>query len=129
MANFEKMKKDELIALAQDLECRVKELEAAPVSDGQGNGAVAGLINIGSLWGTDPQGEKYKNKNDERMYIGALNGRIMLTMNRFKQAGSRQPDLRLVLMPFRPQQQGADGESLFDELSGQSEDKPEHAPF
>ena len=63
------------------------------------------------------------------MYIGALNGRIMLTMNRFKQAGSRQPDLRLVLMPFRPQQQGADGESLFDELSGQSEDKPEHAPF
>ena len=121
MANFEKMKKDELVKMAQELESRVKELE-------DGNAPVAGLINIGSLWGTDPQGEKYKNKNDERMYVGALNGRIMLTMNRFKQAGSRQPDLRLVLMPFRPQQKDADGESLFNELEGQPE-TAEPSPF
>lgn len=115
MADFSKMKKAEVEALAKDLEARVLELEAALQSDD--NKAVPGLINVGSLWGTDPQGNKYKNKNGEVMYIGSLNGRLMLTKNRFKQPGTRQPKLRLALMPFRPQAPADDGD-LFDDVEG-----------
>jgi len=106
---FEKLKKDELVAMAKELEGKVQAL-----SDGNGQ-AVAGLINVGSLWGTDPQGNKYYNKNQERMYIGTITFRVMLSKNRFKQSGSRQPDLKLVAMPFKPIQSG-DGEDVFDEL-------------
>jgi len=114
---FEKLKKDELVAMAKELEGKVQAL-----SDGNGQ-AVAGLINVGSLWGTDPQGNKYYNKNQERMYIGTITFRVMLGMNRFKQSGSRQPDLRLVAMPFKPIQSG-DGEDVFDELEGQDAENP-----
>lgn len=111
---FDKLKKDELIEMAKELQGKVQTLSEA---NGQ---TVAGLINVGSLWGTDPQGNKYFNKNNERMYIGTLSFRVMLSMNRFKQAGTRQPDLRLVAMPFRPAQNGS-GEDVFDELEGQDE--------
>ena len=114
---FEKLKKDELVAMAKELEGKVQAL-----SDGNGQ-AVAGLINVGSLWGTDPQGNKYYNKNQERMYIGTITFRVMLSKNRFKQSGSRQPDLRLVAMPFKPIQSG-DGEDVFDELEGQDAENP-----
>jgi len=114
---FEKLKKDELVAMAKELEGKVQAL-----SEGNGQ-AVAGLINVGSLWGTDPQGNKYYNKNQERMYIGTITFRVMLSTNRFKQSGSRQPDLRLVAMPFRPVQSG-DGQDVFDELEGQESENP-----
>jgi len=114
---FEKLKKDELVAMAKELEGKVQAL-----SDGNGQ-AVAGLINVGSLWGTDPQGNKYYNKNQERMYIGTITFRVMLSKNRFKQSGSRQPDLKLVAMPFKPIQSG-DGEDVFDELEGQDAENP-----
>ena len=114
---FEKLKKDELVAMAKELEGKVQAL-----SEGNGQ-TVAGLINVGSLWGTDPQGNKYFNKNQERMYIGTVSFRVMLSMNRFKQGGSRQPDLRLVAMPFRPAQNGS-GEDVFDELEGQDAENP-----
>ena len=116
--DFSKMKKDEVVALAEQLQAQVAELE--------GQTPVAGLINVGSLWGTDPTGNKYKNKNGEGMYIGSLNGRLMLTKNRFKQAGTRQPDLRLVLMPFRPQQTDGDGD-LFDDIDGSQVEGEEQA--
>ncbi|HUS89854.1 MAG TPA: hypothetical protein VMW91_10945 [Desulfosporosinus sp.] len=114
---FEKLKKDELVAMAKELEGKVQAL-----SEGNGQ-TVAGLINVGSLWGTDPQGNKYYNKNQERMYIGTISFRVMLSMNRFKQGGSRQPDLRLVAMPFRPAP-GGDGQDVFDELEGQDTENP-----
>ena len=114
VVEFEKLKKDELIALAKSLDVKVQALSETA---GQ---AVTGLINVGSLWGTDPQGNKYFNKNQERMYIGTISFRVMLSMNRFKQPGKRQPDLRLVAMPFRPAQNGS-GEDVFDELEGQDE--------
>ena len=117
---IESLKKDDLVVLAKELGEKVKSLEA---SNGDAAQAVAGLINVGSLWGTDPQGNKYFNKNQERMYIGTISFRVMLSMNRFKQSGSRQPDLRLVAMPFRPAQ-GGDGSDVFDELEGGQDDNP-----
>ena len=117
---IESLKKDELVVLAKKLADKVKTMEA---SNGDADQAVAGLINVGSLWGTDPQGNKYFNKNQERMYIGTLSFRVMLSKNSFKQSGSRQPDLRLVAMPFRPVQ-NSDGSDVFDELEGGPDDNP-----
>jgi hypothetical protein len=128
--SFEKMTKAEIaeaagqLAVANgDLLARVAELEA-------GGAVQQGLINIGSLWGTDQTGKKYTNKNGQRMLIGTISIRVMVSMNSFKQAGTRQPDFRLVAMPFRPVGSGS-GEDVFDELEGAQAgaDPAEPVPF
>ena len=117
---IESLKKDELVVLAKELGDKVKSLEA---SNDNATKAVAGLIGCGSLWGTDPQGQKYHDKNGKRMYIGTISFRVMLSKNNFKDPGSRQPDLRLVAMPFRPAQSNDDSD-VFDELEGGQNDNP-----
>lgn len=130
MAEFDKMTKAELVGLATDLSARVAELEAKPADDA-GNGTPAqGLIQILSLWGTDPQGNEYRDKNGRRMFIGQISGRVLLSANSFKTAGSRQPDLRGSIMPFRARQDGDAADPFAALTNGDAaEISDEPAPF
>jgi len=118
MENFDKLTKAELVGITKDLAARVKELEAVPDGNG-GDTPAQGLIQILSLWGTDPQGNPYKDKNGRRMFIGQIQGRVLLSANAFKTAGSRQPDLRGSIMPFRARQTD-DASDPFEALAGGS---------
>ena len=112
--DFSGMKKDELVGLAKKQAAQIAELSATPDTNDQ---AVPGMIQVLSLWGTDPQGQPYKDKNGRRYFVGQIQGRVFLSANAFKTAGSRQPDLRGSLMPYRPQENG-DGSDVFDDLTG-----------
>lgn len=129
MGDFEKLKKDELVTMVESLTSKVSELEASPVDGDASNGTAdaAGMVQILSLWGTDPQNNPYKDKNGRRFFVGQLNARVYLSSNAFKTAGSRQPDLRGAVMPFRPQ--GDDTGDLFDELGDGQSKTVENPPF
>ena len=123
MTDFGSMKKDEVVVLAKELEAKVAELAAAPADPVQ-----AGMIQILSLWGTDPQGNPYKDKNDESFYVGQMNARFYLSKNKFKTVGSRQPDVRGSVMPFRAQDNDEAGD-LFDGLDKAPVEDAEPPPF
>ena len=129
MGDFEKMKKDELVTLVKGLEAKVVEFEASAGNGGTSDAPAyaSGMVQILSLWGTDPQNNPYRDKNGRKFFVGQLNARVYLSSNAFKTAGSRQPDLRGSVMPFRPQGDGAG--DLFDDLGDEQSGSQAIVPF
>ena len=111
VVEFDKLKKDELIAMAKELEAKVNGLMELDTR------SKSGLINIGGLWAKDRNGEPYKDKNDDRIWIGEIRQRVMMRVNPFKTVDNNQPQLRIAALPYRPQPD-QDSSDVYDELDG-----------
>jgi len=118
VVEFDKLKKDELIEMAKELEAKVAGLMELETS------SKSGLINIGGFWAKDRNGNPYKDKNGDRIWIGEIRQRVMMRVNPFKRDDNNQPQLRVAALPYRAPQTDQNSKDIYDELDGGGDENP-----